>query len=121
MLLGLGASVGLTAFGLVCQTRGLKDGNSVVVCTCGNVSQMITAVIFGVVILGERLPTSTWTALRNWCVYTLIRVHTLIRVDVCTGDWTDVVVFCVSQVLELADDPWRRRFDQRYHGGRHTG
>ena len=39
VLLGLGASVGLTAFGLVCQTRGLKDGNSVVVCTCGNVSQ----------------------------------------------------------------------------------
>ena len=74
VLLGLGASVGLTAFGLVCQIRGLKDGNSVVVCTCGNVSQMITAVIFGVVILGERLPTSTWTALRNWCVYTLIRV-----------------------------------------------
>ena len=66
VLLGLGASVGLTAFGLVCQTRGLKDGNSVVVCTCGNVAQMITAVVFGVVILGERLPTSTWTALRNW-------------------------------------------------------
>ena len=78
VLLGLGASVGLTAFGLVCQTRGLKDGNSVVVCTCGNVSQMITAVIFGVVILGERLPTSTWTALRNWCVYTLIRVDSLV-------------------------------------------
>ena len=58
--------MGLTAFGLVCQTRGLKDGNSVVVCTCGNVAQMITAVVFGVVILGERLPTSTWTALRNW-------------------------------------------------------
>ena len=90
VLLGLGASVGLTAFGLVCQTRGLKDGNSVVVCTCGNVSQMITAVIFGVVILGERLPTSTWTALRNWCVYTLIRV------DVCMGDWTDDVVFCLT-------------------------
>ena len=50
VLLGLGASVGLTAFGLVCQTRGLKDGNSGVVCTCGHVSQMIRAVIFGVVI-----------------------------------------------------------------------
>ena len=65
-LAGLGASVALTGAGLVCQTKGLKDGNSVIVCTCGNVAQMITAVVFGVVILGERLPTSTWTALRNW-------------------------------------------------------
>jgi drug/metabolite transporter (DMT)-like permease len=57
-LAGLGASVALTGFGLVCQTKGLKDGNSVIVCTCGNVAQMVVAVVFGVVVLGERLPGS---------------------------------------------------------------
>lgn len=55
-LLGLGASVALTATGLVSQTKGLKDGNSVVVCTMGNVSQMVVAVFFGVAVLGEKLP-----------------------------------------------------------------
>ena len=29
ILVGIGASAGLTGAGLVCQTRGLKDGNSV--------------------------------------------------------------------------------------------
>ena len=57
MALGAAASFALTSAGLVCQTRGLKDGNSVVVCTCGNVAQMVTAVVFGVVVLGERLPS----------------------------------------------------------------
>ena len=56
-LAGLGASVALTGAGLVCQTKGLKDGNSVIVCTCGNVAQMVVAVVFGVVVLGERLPS----------------------------------------------------------------
>ena len=55
-LAGLGASVALTGAGLVCQTKGLKDGNSVIVVTCGNVAQMVVAVVFGVVVLGERLP-----------------------------------------------------------------
>jgi hypothetical protein len=53
ILLGVACSAGLTGSGLVFQTRGLKDGNSVVVCTCGNVAQMVTAVIFGVVVLGR--------------------------------------------------------------------
>ena len=56
-LAGVSASVALTGAGLVCQTKGLKDGNSVIVCTCGNVAQMVVAVVFGVVVLGERLPS----------------------------------------------------------------
>ena len=55
-LVGLGCSVLLTGAGLVSQTKGLKDGNSVVVCTIGNVSQMVVAVFFGVCVLGEKLP-----------------------------------------------------------------
>ena len=67
ILLGVGCSACLTGSGLVCQTRGLKDGNSVIVVTCGNVAQMVTAVIFGVVVLGESLPSNT-AALRWWLV-----------------------------------------------------
>ena len=74
MALGAAASFALTGAGLVCQTRGLKDGNSVVVCTCGNVAQMVTAVVFGVVVLGERLP-SRGGGLRTWLMsWTLILV-----------------------------------------------
>ena len=71
-LVGALASVGLTAVGLVCQTRGLKDGNSVVVCTCGNVAQMVSSALFGVLCLGEKLPSTSrgrgawlasWTAI----------------------------------------------------------
>lgn len=65
VLLGIAASIGLTGSGLVCQTRGLKDGNSVVVVTCGNVAQMVTAVVFGVAVLGESLPSNS-KALRTW-------------------------------------------------------
>jgi uncharacterized protein (DUF697 family) len=42
---GLGASVGLTSLGFALQTRGLKDGNTVVVCTCAAVAAMITGTL----------------------------------------------------------------------------
>ena len=64
-LVGALASVGLTAVGLVCQTRGLKDGNSVVVCTCGNVAQMVSSALFGVLCLGEKLPSTSRGAARG--------------------------------------------------------
>ncbi len=37
---GILCSVALSAAGVLTQTRGLKDGNSVVVCTCAAVSSM---------------------------------------------------------------------------------
>ena len=40
--LGLAASVAATSAGFVLQTCGLKDGNTVVVCTCAAVSSMVT-------------------------------------------------------------------------------
>jgi len=57
--MGLAASVGLTSLGFALQTRGLKDGNTVVVCTCAAVAAMITGVVVGLVGLGEHLPTHT--------------------------------------------------------------
>ena len=55
-LIGLAASVSLTALGLFSQTKGLKEGNAVVVVCSGNVAQMVTAIPFGVLCLGESLP-----------------------------------------------------------------
>ena len=39
---GVLAGAGLTSTGLMLQTCGLKDGNTVVVCTCAAVSSMVT-------------------------------------------------------------------------------
>ena len=55
-LIGLAASVSLTALGLFSQTKGLKEGNAVVVVCSGNVAQMVTAIPFGILCLGESLP-----------------------------------------------------------------
>ena len=40
--LGLLVGVGFTSLGFVLQTLGLKDGNTVVVCTCASVSSIGT-------------------------------------------------------------------------------
>lgn len=56
--LGLAASILMSSLGFMLQTLGLKDGNTVVVCTCAAVSSMAT---------GERSQWShVWTcACRN--------------------------------------------------------
>jgi hypothetical protein len=56
--LGLAASAALTAAGVVCQTRGLKDGAAMVVCTAGAVTTMLTGAAAGVLVLGEGLPAT---------------------------------------------------------------
>lgn len=40
--LGIAFSALLTSSGFVIQTRGLKDGNTVIVCTCAAVSSMVS-------------------------------------------------------------------------------
>ena len=58
VIIGLGASVGLSSSGFVLQTKGLKSGNTVVVCTMASVSSMVSGVAAGLFALGERLPKS---------------------------------------------------------------
>lgn len=52
-LLGLAASAALSAAGLALQTAGLKDGNSVSVCTCASVASMLAGVASGAWALAE--------------------------------------------------------------------
>ena len=51
--LGLAASAALSAAGLALQTAGLKDGNSVAVCTCASVASMLSGVASGAWALAE--------------------------------------------------------------------
>ncbi|KAI8471221.1 MAG: hypothetical protein J3K34DRAFT_520715 [Monoraphidium minutum] len=53
---GLAASVALTSSGFVLQTRGLKHGKAVVVCTLAAASSMVSGVAVGLLALGEGLP-----------------------------------------------------------------
>lgn len=55
---GIAFSALLTSSGFVIQTRGLKDGNTVIVCTCAAVSSMVSGVAVGLLALGESLPTT---------------------------------------------------------------
>ncbi len=57
-LFGLAAAGCLTAAGVVCQTRGLKDGAAMVVCTAGAVATMLTGAAAGVLVLQEGLPAT---------------------------------------------------------------
>ena len=50
---GLVASAALSAAGLALQTAGLKDGNSVAVCTCASVASMLSGVASGAGALAE--------------------------------------------------------------------
>ena len=53
---GLAAAAMLTTAGVVAQTRGMKDGAAMVVCTAGAVATMLTGAAAGVLVLGEGLP-----------------------------------------------------------------
>lgn len=50
---GLLSSVSLSTSGFVLQTKGLKDGSTVVVCTCVAVSSMVLGVLIGILGLAE--------------------------------------------------------------------
>jgi hypothetical protein len=50
---GLLSSVSLSTSGFVLQTKGLKEGSTVVVCTCVAVSSMVLGVLIGILGLAE--------------------------------------------------------------------
>jgi len=84
--LALSISLTLTASGLYYQTKGFRDGNSiVVVCVAGNAAQMIVAATYGLVILGEPLPV-TWRAFAGWaCSWMMIFFGVLLLSGADTG------------------------------------
>lgn len=66
---GLLCSIGLSSSGFILQTCGLKEGSTVVVCTCVAVTSMVTGVLVGILGLGETLPgsnTVTMIRLLSW-------------------------------------------------------
>ena len=65
LLAGLVASGGLTAAGVVAQTRGLKDGSAMVISTVAAVVSMVVGLLAGILCLGEHAP-STSRGLLAW-------------------------------------------------------
>ena len=60
IVIGIAFSAILTSSGFVIQTRGLKDGNTVVVCTCAAVSSMVSGRPFlETPCLSQKLASST--------------------------------------------------------------
>ncbi|XP_020597064.1 probable magnesium transporter NIPA9 isoform X2 [Phalaenopsis equestris] len=51
-------SICCSAFGFICQTRGLKHGRAIVVSTCAAVASIVTGVLAGMFALGESLPSA---------------------------------------------------------------
>jgi len=56
--LGVGASMTLSTYGILWQTRGLRDGHSMVVCTAAAAATIVAATIIGLTALGESLPAT---------------------------------------------------------------
>lgn len=68
-IFGLSGSIFLSSVGFILQTVGLKEGNTVIVCTCAAVASMATGVLVGMLGLGEHLPPgglSTFVRLLSW-------------------------------------------------------
>ncbi|GIM06227.1 hypothetical protein Vretimale_10592 [Volvox reticuliferus] len=101
--LGLAASVGLTSSGFLLQTRGLKAGNTVVVCVAAATSSMICGVLAGMVALDEKLPTGHGmkvVRLASWlCI--LLGVSCLAGGTEALAATATTIVACVP--------PWVRR------------
>jgi drug/metabolite transporter (DMT)-like permease len=72
IVLGLGSSIGLSSSGFILQTKGLKAGNTVVVCTMAAVSSMVSGVAAGLLALGEQLPKSPLLLIMRLCSWLLI-------------------------------------------------
>ncbi|KMZ65946.1 hypothetical protein ZOSMA_304G00040 [Zostera marina] len=54
-------SICCSATGFIYQTRGLKHGRAIVVSTCAAVASIVSGVLAGMLALGERLPSASFT------------------------------------------------------------
>lgn len=71
---GLAGSVALSGTGFVLQTCGLKEGATVVVCTCVAVTAMVTGVVVGILGLGESMPGSFIATTIRVCSWSMILI-----------------------------------------------
>lgn len=88
-------SICCSAFGFVCQTRGLKHGRAVVVSTCTAVASIVTGVLAGMFALGESLPSAP-----------------VARVSLLLG-WLLIIsgiilLVCSARIMSLLPRPLRR-------------
>jgi drug/metabolite transporter (DMT)-like permease len=72
LIAGLMASGGLTAAGVVAQTRGLKDGSAMVISTVAAVVSMVVGLLAGILCLGEHAPSTARGVLAWACSWTAI-------------------------------------------------
>ncbi|KXZ43693.1 hypothetical protein GPECTOR_83g305 [Gonium pectorale] len=105
--LGLAGSVGLTSSGFLLQTRGLKAGNTVVVCVAAATSSMICGVLAGMVALDEKLPSGHGmkaVRLASWlCI--------LLGVS-CLAGGTEALA-ATARALAACSPPWMLRLVPR--------
>ena len=74
LIAGLLASAGLTAAGVVAQTRGLKDGSAMVISTVAAVVAMVVGLLAGLLCLGEHAPSTARGMLIWACSWAAIAV-----------------------------------------------
>ena len=72
LVAGLVASGGLTAAGVVAQTRGLKDGSAMVISTVAAVVAMVVGLLAGILCLGEHAPATSGGQLAWACSWAAI-------------------------------------------------
>ena len=75
---GLTASIVLSGTGFVLQTCGLKEGSTVIVCTCVAVTSMVTGVVVGLLGLNEALPSSLLSASVRLCSWNMILIGVVV-------------------------------------------
>ncbi len=80
-ILGVVCSLCATSFGLMLQTRGMKDGRAVVILTYANAWAILVAVLFGVFALNEPLPEGTAAFAARFLSVALVIAGTMLLLE----------------------------------------
>jgi drug/metabolite transporter (DMT)-like permease len=97
ILLGLLGSIFLSSIGFVLQTMGLKEGSTVVVCTCAAVSSMVTGVLIGMIGLAEPLPDGKSALLIRITSWAAVLVGVIALAN-GAGGWKELLAMLLGQL-----------------------